>query len=93
MNVLGPLVLFKSTYQLLGKSTAIGKFIVVSSMAGSITEMSAMVTAPYGMSKAGVNWLVRKLQMEHPNLIVDGVWQVPPTPHGHQLPVLVAETL
>lgn len=68
------MVLFKSTYKLLGKSSSIGKFVVLSSMAGSITEMSSMTTAPYGLSKAGVNYLVRKLQMEHKDLIITGVW-------------------
>jgi norsolorinic acid ketoreductase len=77
VNTLGPLVLFRSTYKLLEKSSLpLGKFIVVASIAGSIADLSPMATAPYGLSKAGVNYIIRKLQLEHQNIIVAGIWYV-----------------
>ncbi|KZT50012.1 NAD(P)-binding protein [Calocera cornea HHB12733] len=70
VNVLGPLVLFQAAWPLL-KASQTPKFIVVSSLAGSI-EVATKLPMPimaYGVSKAAVNWLAAKLWYEYPELI------------------------
>ncbi|KZO92388.1 NAD(P)-binding protein [Calocera viscosa TUFC12733] len=72
VNVLGPLVLFQATYQLLKASTDSPKFIVISSGAGSLeagTKFPAPIL-PYGTSKAAVNYVAAKLHYEYPGLVV-----------------------
>jgi NAD(P)-dependent dehydrogenase (short-subunit alcohol dehydrogenase family) len=70
VNVVGVLVLFQATYPLLKTSTLSPKFIPISSGAGSITDGATMPVAAgaYGLSKAGTNYLARKLHVEHENL-------------------------
>lgn len=48
------------------------KFVVISSRAGSITEgtKASFGVLPYGVSKAGANYLARKLHYENKGLIV-----------------------
>jgi norsolorinic acid ketoreductase len=79
VNVLGPLALFRATAPLLRAAASsaespIGKFIVIGSVAGSITSLVPAITACYGLSKAAVNYLCRKLQDENKDLIVVSVW-------------------
>ncbi|KZO92379.1 NAD(P)-binding protein [Calocera viscosa TUFC12733] len=71
VNVLGPLVLFQAAWQLLKASTDSPKFIVVSSLAGSIQVGTSfpIPILPYGTSKAAVNWFTTKLHYEYPSLI------------------------
>ncbi|KZO92381.1 NAD(P)-binding protein [Calocera viscosa TUFC12733] len=71
VNVLGPLVLFQASYQLLKASSDTPKFIVVSTAVGSIEVGTkfAIPVLPYGTSKAAVNWLTAKLFYEYPGLI------------------------
>ncbi|KZO92380.1 NAD(P)-binding protein [Calocera viscosa TUFC12733] len=72
VNVLGPLVLFQATYQLLKASNDSPKFIVISSTAGSLeagTKFPGPVL-PYGTSKAAVNYVAAKLHYEYPGLVV-----------------------
>ncbi|KZO92386.1 NAD(P)-binding protein [Calocera viscosa TUFC12733] len=71
VNVLGPLVLFQASYQLLKASSDTPKFIVVSTFLGSIEvgTKAPFPVLPYGTSKAAVNWLTAKLFWEHPGLI------------------------
>ncbi|KAF8970810.1 NAD(P)-binding protein [Flammula alnicola] len=70
VNVTGVLVLFQTVYQLL-KASKSPKFIPISSGAGSLTAY--MQTFPgytaYGVSKAGLNWLSRKIHFENDWLI------------------------
>lgn len=65
-NTLGPLVLFQAFHDLLVKSTkAERKFIVTSTLAGSITANIPFPIGAYGASKAAVNYLAVKIQQEH----------------------------
>jgi NAD(P)-dependent dehydrogenase (short-subunit alcohol dehydrogenase family) len=61
------LVLFKACFGLLKASTSSPKFVVISSVGGSIEQGTAipMGNSPYGISKAAVNFLARKLHNEH----------------------------
>ncbi|CAD6578757.1 MAG: hypothetical protein TREMPRED_002262 [Tremellales sp. Tagirdzhanova-0007] len=67
VNVLGPLILFQAT---LPFQPAGSKFIVISSGAGTIDREHRLGSGAYGHSKAAVNFIVRKLHFEHPDLIV-----------------------
>lgn len=69
MNTIGPLVLFQATIGLLKKSGK-PKFVVVSSIMGSIELAPSMppITV-YGSSKAAVNYIVRRIHAENPELI------------------------
>ncbi|KAL1700576.1 hypothetical protein EV121DRAFT_213908 [Schizophyllum commune] len=67
VNTIGPLVLFKVVYPLLNASR--GKFIVISSALGA--EMGANTPigfTAYGTSKAAVNFLVRRINAECPDI-------------------------
>jgi len=67
INTLGPLKIFQAAFPLLekaGKGRA--KFVLVTSSLGSIGEMEYDApTLSYGVSKAGANYLVRKVNFEH----------------------------
>jgi NAD(P)-dependent dehydrogenase (short-subunit alcohol dehydrogenase family) len=67
VNTIGTLVLFKASFELLKASTSAPKFVVISSLAGSIEQggVFPMENAPYGITKAAVNFLARKLHTEH----------------------------
>uniref|UniRef100_A0A0K3CE00 BY PROTMAP: gi/342320899/gb/EGU12837.1/ Proteophosphoglycan ppg4 [Rhodotorula glutinis ATCC 204091] n=1 Tax=Rhodotorula toruloides TaxID=5286 RepID=A0A0K3CE00_RHOTO len=69
VNAIGPLVLFQSLLPLLNKSTA-PHFIVLSSVAGSITSMPQFLwpVSGYAISKTAVNALVGRIAVEHPEL-------------------------
>ncbi|KAH7148256.1 hypothetical protein EDB81DRAFT_932604 [Dactylonectria macrodidyma] len=69
VNAYGPLELFKSALPLLRKS-AQPKFCTISSLAGSVNAMNTMFpTAPYGASKALVNYFIRWLAHENEDVI------------------------
>jgi NAD(P)-dependent dehydrogenase (short-subunit alcohol dehydrogenase family) len=70
VNVIGPLVLFQATYPLLTASTPTPKFTVISSRLGSIALGTSIpgVFAPYGVTKAALNYLTRKLHFENDGL-------------------------
>ena len=70
VNTLGPVRLFTSFLPLLQRS-ANPKFVVVSTAAGSMgfaPNIPNMLVAQYGSSKAAVNFLVKRIAIEHPNL-------------------------
>lgn len=67
INVLGPLILFQATLPL---QPAGSKFIVMSSGAGTIDREHRLGSGAYGHSKAAVNFIVRRLHYEHPDLII-----------------------
>ncbi|WWD17808.1 hypothetical protein CI109_102250 [Kwoniella shandongensis] len=67
VNVRGPLILFQAFYSLLGTD---GKFVIISSGAGRIGKQQTPGGGAYGQSKAAVNFLVAKLHVEHPDLVV-----------------------
>ncbi|KAL1752369.1 hypothetical protein FB107DRAFT_277757 [Schizophyllum commune] len=71
INTNGPLVLFQATYPLLLESKT-PKFVTVSSALGSIAlagQMALDVYA-YGASKAAVNWVMRKLHHDFPDMVI-----------------------
>lgn len=70
VNSVGPLLLFQATRPLLS-ATINAKFIVISSGAGSISNMENLEVenTAYGSSKAAVNFVTRKIHFENPDLI------------------------
>ncbi|KZP14512.1 NAD(P)-binding protein [Athelia psychrophila] len=71
VNVVGPQVLFRETYPLLKASTATPKFVIISSLAGSVSLNPGMhvLNGTYGISKAAVNYLARMLHFENEGLV------------------------
>jgi norsolorinic acid ketoreductase len=70
-NTIGPIVLFQAFESLLAASNVAGgaKFVIVSSILGQITEASDYSYDAYGISKAGANFVAKKLSQEVPSLI------------------------
>ncbi|KAL1683364.1 hypothetical protein EV122DRAFT_286513 [Schizophyllum commune] len=71
VNTIGPLVLFQAAYPLL-RGSANPRFVTVSSGLGSIAlagELSVNMYA-YGASKAAVNWVMRKLHHDFPDMVI-----------------------
>lgn len=68
VNTLGPLVLFQSFMSLL-TTTEGAKFVVISSVLGQIAESTPYTYNAYGLSKAAVNFLAKKIDQETPQLI------------------------
>lgn len=80
VNALAPMILFQTFWPLLQKSPS-PKFIAISSRLGSIDGLefwaglpgnalqTYMPAAPYGGSKAMLNYFMRRLHFEHANLI------------------------
>lgn len=65
-NTLGPLYLFQSFYPLLLKSTkAEKKFIITSTLAGSLTAAIPFPVTAYGSSKAAINFIGIHIHQEH----------------------------
>ncbi|KAI5364212.1 Putative short-chain dehydrogenase/reductase SDR, NAD(P)-binding domain superfamily [Septoria linicola] len=74
VNVIGPLLLFQHLLPFLtnNNSNSSGKFIAMSSSAGSIGGQEALPvpTSVYGTSKAALNYIVRKMHFENEGLVV-----------------------
>ena len=70
VNTLGPLRLFKAMAPLLQKAS-MPKFAYISALLASIQSIEKFpaLTAAYGMSKAGGNYLVKKIGAENEYLI------------------------
>ncbi|KAB8216863.1 hypothetical protein BDV33DRAFT_178224 [Aspergillus novoparasiticus] len=70
VNALGPLRLFRATAPLLQNASQ-PKFIYTSTLMASLGEMERLpsLATAYGMSKVAGNYLVRKIDAEHKNLI------------------------
>jgi NAD(P)-dependent dehydrogenase (short-subunit alcohol dehydrogenase family) len=70
-NTVGPIVLFQAFESLLAASDAAGgpKFIIISSVLAQIAEASEYSYDAYGISKAAVNFVAKKISQEVPNLI------------------------
>jgi NAD(P)-dependent dehydrogenase (short-subunit alcohol dehydrogenase family) len=70
VNTLGTMVLAQATYPLLKASTSTPKFVAISSTVGSITAGTGLPfpQTEYGTSKAAINWMIRKLWTENPEL-------------------------
>ncbi|KAF9475796.1 NAD(P)-binding protein [Pholiota conissans] len=69
-NVVGPIVLFQAFHDLL-KVSSLPRFIAISSGAGSLELLAHanIDNAPYGMSKAALNWVIRKIHYENEWLV------------------------
>ena len=73
VNTIGPVRLFNAFFPLLSKSSN-PKYIVVSSVAGSVGSASSAALAPfltatYGASKAATNYVTQRIFIEHPNIV------------------------
>ena len=73
VNTIGPVRLFNAFFPLLSKS-ANPKYIVVSSVCGSVGSASSeglapFLTATYGASKAATNYVTQRIFIEHPNIV------------------------
>lgn len=72
INAVGPIVLFKAFSTLLeaaSKATpGSAKFIVISTAVAQITNPLPFPANSYGTSKAAVNFLVSKINLEHPSI-------------------------
>ncbi|KAF8970814.1 NAD(P)-binding protein [Flammula alnicola] len=66
VNVTGVLILFQAVYDLL-KASASPKFVPITSGIASLTAYISLPigNAAYGVSKAGLNWLSRKIHFEN----------------------------
>jgi norsolorinic acid ketoreductase len=71
VNTLGTLTLFQATWPLLERSSR-PKFVFVSSTVGSISDMEKwpLQGVAYGVSKAAMNYIVRKIHIEQEVLTV-----------------------
>ena len=70
VNTVGPVRLFNAFLPLLQRS-ADPKYVVVSSLVGSIASQSYFPTlhvANYGSSKAAINFITQRIHLEHPQL-------------------------
>lgn len=70
INTVAPLLLFQATFSLL-KLAETPRFLVISSGAGSLggVESLPVENTAYGTSKAGVNFVIRRIHYENPSLI------------------------
>jgi norsolorinic acid ketoreductase len=70
INTIAPLLLFQATASLLSASSK-PIFVVLSSGAGSISGVDKLPVenTAYGASKAAVNFVIRRIHYENPNLI------------------------
>lgn len=72
VNAVAVAALFQATWPLL-KLAPIPRFVVISSIGGSIKEVpqtSAFASVAYGMSKAALNYLIRKIGVENEDLAI-----------------------
>ena len=70
INTLAPLLLFQATAPLL-RASYDPKFVVLSSGAGSLSQVDKLPVenTAYGASKAAVNFVVRRIHYENPQLV------------------------
>ncbi|KAF8189067.1 hypothetical protein BJ912DRAFT_1106266, partial [Pholiota molesta] len=69
VNAVGPIVLFQSVRDLL-KASPLPRFVPISSTRGSVEYVAtATFNIPYGMSKAALNWVTRKIHYENDWLV------------------------
>jgi norsolorinic acid ketoreductase len=68
INTIGPLVLFQAFASLLEASKT-AKFIPISTLLGQIEESLPYPYNGYGLSKAGLNYIAKKIDQEVQNVI------------------------
>jgi norsolorinic acid ketoreductase len=70
VNTIGPLVLFQAIYPLLAAAPRPKFFVMATSVSSfGLMEHFPIPSAAYGASKAGVNYIARKIHFEHQNVI------------------------
>lgn len=71
VNATGPLILFQAVHELLTKAKE-PKFIPIGTPVGSVTEMEEypLPSTAYGTSKAALNFLTKKLSLEHEGMVI-----------------------
>jgi norsolorinic acid ketoreductase len=69
INAIGPVVLFQAFLPLLQASSGPAKFVAISSLAGMITGAFPLPLNSYGASKAALNFLVKKMDVEYPGIV------------------------
>jgi len=71
INTLGTITVFQATNPLLEKSAS-PKFVYISTVVGSIGDLEKwpLQGVAYGASKAAMNYVIRKIHIEHPQLTV-----------------------
>lgn len=70
-NTIGPVVLYQAFASLLSASDAPGgaKFVIISAILGQIADSLPYDYNAYGISKAGANYVAKKLNQTVPSLI------------------------
>jgi norsolorinic acid ketoreductase len=70
VNVIGVIVLFQAVLPLLRNSSGSTKFVSIGSIAGTIGSMEdvPVPNANYGPAKAALNWVTKKIHIEHEDL-------------------------
>lgn len=71
VNATGTLILFQAVHELLSKAKK-PKFVPIGTPVGSIGDMEKfpLPSTAYGTSKAALNFLTKKLHLEHENMII-----------------------
>jgi norsolorinic acid ketoreductase len=71
VNVVGVILLFQAVLPLLQRSDKIPKFIAMSSETGTIgnQEKFEIPNGVYGPTKASLNWIMKKVHLEHENIV------------------------
>jgi NAD(P)-dependent dehydrogenase (short-subunit alcohol dehydrogenase family) len=71
INTIGPIVLYQAFADLLAASDSTGgaKFVVISSVLGQIADSQPYTYNAYGISKAAVNFIAKKIDQEVPGVI------------------------
>ncbi|KAK5048192.1 hypothetical protein LTR84_005862 [Exophiala bonariae] len=71
VNVVGVILLFQAVLPLLQRSDKIPKFIAMSSETGTIgnQEKFEIPNGVYGPTKASLNWIMKKIHLEHINIV------------------------
>jgi norsolorinic acid ketoreductase len=64
VNAFGPVILFQALYPLLVKRQT-RKFVTVSTLAASISQLVPVADTVYGSSKAALNFITRSIHKEH----------------------------
>ena len=64
VNTVGPLILFQALYPVLLKRQT-RKFVTISSLVGAITNMLDVPETAYGTSKAALNFVTKRIHLEH----------------------------
>ncbi|PGH26862.1 hypothetical protein AJ80_01444 [Polytolypa hystricis UAMH7299] len=72
VNTLAPLLLFQAALPLLEKAEA-PKWVQLSSSLGCLTTTEPVPSGAYGISKAAVNFLTKKIHVEHEGLVAFAV--------------------